>query len=206
MKISTKDIPHIRGLLVMAVLTLISGAITVYVSEDMLNEAQKSKITADREWSDAARKLERTKNEQEDLQGYYHQYQSLVKQNIIGEEKRLDWIESIEGIRNKLKIFSVKYKLEPQETLKMAGTTIDLPSNSFDLHRSNMTLRLSLLHEGQLLNFIDALSEGVKGMYLLDSCVLTRNDSVRTLKFTPNIEAECTLGWITLNEKNTDSV
>jgi len=204
MKFSTKDIPHIRGLLVMAILILILGAIAVYVSDDMLNEAQQSKTTADQEWSDAVRKLERTKNEQEDLQGYYHQYQNLVEQNIIGEEKRLDWIESIEEIRNRLNIFSVKYKLDPQETLDMVGT--DLPGSSFDLRRSNMTLGLSLLHEGQLLNFIEALSKEAKGMYLLDSCVLTRNDLVRKLKFTPNLEAECTLGWITLNEKNVDSI
>lgn len=204
MKFSTKDIPHIRGLLVTAILTLILGTIAVYVSDEMLNEAQQSKITADQEWSDAARKLERTKNEQEDLQGYYHQYQNLVEQNIIGEEKRLDWIESIERIRNRLNIFSVKYKLDPQETLDVMGT--DLPGSNFDLRRSNMTLGLSLLHEGQLLNFIDALSEEAKGMYLLDSCVLTRNDLMRKLKFTPNLEAECTLGWITLYEKNVDSI
>jgi hypothetical protein len=204
MKFSTKDIPHIRGLLVMAILTLILGAIAVYVSDGMLNGAQQSKTTADQEWSDAVRKLERTKNEQEDLQGYYHQYQNLVEQNIIGEEKRLDWIESIEKIRSRLNIFSVRYKLDPQETLDMVGT--DLPGSSFDLRRSNMTLGLSLLHEGQLLNFIEALSEEAKGMYLLDSCVLTRNDLIRKLKFTPNLEAECTLGWITLNEKNVDSI
>ena len=204
MKFSNKDIPHIRGLLIMVVLSLILGVIAVYVSDEVLNEAQHSKITADQEWSDAVRKLERTKNEQEDLQGYYHQYQNLVEQNIIGEEKRLDWIESIEKIRNRLNIFSVKYKLDPQETLDMVGT--DLPGSSFDLQRSSMTLGLSLLHEGQLINFIDALSTEVKGMYLLDSCILTRNDLIRRLKFTPNLEAECTLGWITLNEKNIDSV
>jgi len=204
MKFSTKDIPRIRGLLVMAILTLILGAIAVYVSDEMLNEAQQSKIIVDQEWSDAVRKLERTKNEQEDLQGYYHQYQNLVRQNIIGAEKRLDWIESVEKIRNRLNIFSVRYKLDPQETLDMVGT--DLPGSSFDLHRSSMTLGLSLLHEGQLLSFIDALSEDAKGMYLLDSCILTRNDLIRKLKFTPNLEAECILGWITLNEKNIDSV
>lgn len=204
MKFSKKDIPHIRGLLITTVLVSMLGGITVYVSNGMLHEAQQSKITADQEWSDAVRKLERTKNEQEDLQGYYHQYQHLVKQNIIGKEKRLDWIESIEKIRTRLKIFSVKYRLDPQKKLDIKGN--DLSGSSFDLYRSTMTLDLSLLHEGQLLNFIDILSEEVKGMYMLDSCILTRNDLVRRLKFTPNIEAECTLGWITLNEKKLDNV
>ena len=201
MKFSTKDLPHIRGLLIMLALALILGAVLIYVSDGVLTQAQQSKILADREWSEALRKLERTKNEQEDLQGYYHQYQNLVEQNVIGIERRLDWIETIEKIRNQLNIFSVKYKLEPQETLNLENNST---SNSFDLHRSNMTLDFSLLHEGQLLNFFDALSEEAKGMYLLESCTLTRNDLVRQLRFIPNLQAECTLGWITLNEKNAE--
>jgi hypothetical protein len=201
MKFSTKDLPRIRGLLIISVLTLVLGAIIAYVSNGVLIEAQQSKITADREWSEAHRKLERTKSEKEDLQGYYHQYQNLVEQNVIGQERRLDWIEAIEKIRNKLNIFSVKYKLEPQETLNFETVTT---SNSFDLHRSNMTLDFSLLHEGQLLNFLDTLSKEAKGMYLLESCTLTRNDFVRQLRFIPNLQAKCTLGWITLNEKIVD--
>ena len=201
MKFSTKDLPRTRGLLIISVLTLVLGAIIAYVSNGVLIEAQQSKITADREWSEAHRKLERTKNEQEDLQGYYRQYQNLVEQNVIGQERRLDWIETIEKIRNKLNIFSVKYKLEPQETLNLETVST---SNSFDLHRSNMTLDFSLLHEGQLLNFLDTLSKEAKGMYLLESCTLTRNDFVRQLRFIPNLQAECTLGWITLNEKIVD--
>ena len=201
MKFSTKDLPHIRGMLITLALALILGAVLIYVSDGVLTMAQQSKIIADREWSEALRKLERTKNEQEDLQGYYHQYQNLVEQNVIGQERRLDWIETIEKIRNQLNIFSVKYKLEPQETLNLENNST---SNSFDLHRSNMTLDFSLLHEGQLLNFFDALSEEAKGMYLLENCTLTRNDLVRQLRFIPNLQAECTLGWITLNEKNAE--
>ncbi len=201
MKFSTKDLPRTRGLLIISVLTLVLGAIIAYVSNGVLIEAQQSKIIADREWSEALRKLERTKNEKEDLQGYYHQYQNLVEQNVIGQERRLGWIEAIEKIRNKLNIFSVKYKLEPQETLNLETVTT---SNSFDLHRSNMTLDFSLLHEGQLLNFLDTLSKEAKGMYLLESCTLTRNDFVRQLRFIPNLQAKCTLGWITLNEKIVD--
>ena len=48
------------------------------------------------------------------------------------------------------------------------------------------------------------MSEEAKGMYLLESCTLTRNDLVRQLRFIPNLQAECTLGWITLNEKNAE--
>jgi len=105
MKFSTKDLPHIRGLLIMLALALILGAVLIYVSDGVLTKAQQSKILADREWSEALRKLERTKNEQEDLQGYYHQYQNLVEQNVIGLEQRLDWIETIEKNPQSAKYF-----------------------------------------------------------------------------------------------------
>ena len=74
----------------MLAITLILGVAIVYASDGVLTEAQQAKVTADREWSEARRRLERIKNEQEDLQGYYHQYQNLVEQNVIGHEKRLE--------------------------------------------------------------------------------------------------------------------
>ena len=89
MKFSTKDLPRTRGLLIISVLTLVLGAIIAYVSNGVLIEAQQSKIIADREWSEAHRKLERTKSEKEDLQGYYHQYQNFVTNNDFGFSLRL---------------------------------------------------------------------------------------------------------------------
>ena len=201
MKFSTKDLPRIRGSLIVLVLALSLGAAAVYGSNKLLNEAKQSKAVADRERAEAAGKLERVKVEQEDLQRYYQQYQVLVARDVIGPERRLDWIEAIEKIRGQQNVFSVKYNLGPQKTLSAPTAPA---SGGFELNLSSMTLDLGLLHEGQLLDFLDDLRREAKGMYLLESCNLTRAGSAPEIKFAPNLRAECSLGWITLNEKTAE--
>ena len=98
MKFSTQDILRIRGTLILLSLALAVGAAAVYGSNKLLNDAKQSKATADREWAEALSKLERVKVEEENLRGYYQQYQTLVARDVIGPERRLDWIEVIEKI------------------------------------------------------------------------------------------------------------
>ena len=201
MKFSTQDLSRIRGSLIVLALALALGAAAVYGSNKLLKDARQSRAAADRERTEATGKLERVKVEREDLQGYYQQYQVLVARDVIGPERRLDWIEAIEKIRSQQNVFSVKYNLGPQKTL---GTTAAPTSGGFNLNLSGMTLDLGLLHEEQLLDFLDALRAEAKGMYLLERCNLTRIGSAQEIKYAPNLRAECSLGWITLNDKTAE--
>ena len=194
MTFSAQDILRIRGPLIALALALALGAAAVYGSNKFLKDARQSKVVAEQERAEAISKLERIRLEQLDLQGYYQQYQGLVARDIIGPERRLDWIEAIEKIRNQQNVFSVKYNLGPQKTLSTATPA----SGGFNLNLSGMTLDLGLLHEGQLLDFFDALRNETKGMYLLERCNLTRTGSAQEIKFAPNLRAECSLGWVTL--------
>lgn len=201
MKFSSQDLPRIRNSLILLALALALGAATVYGSNKLLKEARQSKAVADRERTEATSKLERVKVEQEDLQGYYQQYQVLVARDVIGPERRLDWIDAIEKIRSQQNVFTVKYNLGPQKTLSSGANAAN---GGFDLNLSSMTLDFGLLHEGQLLDFLDALRTEAKGMYLLERCNLTRTGPAQEIKFAPNLRAECSLGWITLNDKTAE--
>lgn len=200
MKFSTQDFPRIRGSLIVLVSALALGTAVVYGSNKLLKEARQSRAVADRERAEATGKLERVKLEQEDLQGYYQQYQVLVARDVIGPERRLDWIDAIEKIRGQQNVFSVKYNLGPQKTLSVATPA----SGGFNLNLTGMTLDFSLLHEEQLLDFLDALRAEAKGMYLLERCNFTRIGLAQEIKFAPNLRAECSLGWITLNDKTAE--
>jgi hypothetical protein len=57
------------------------------------------------------------------------------------------------------------------------------------------------LHEGDLLDFIDALSQSRQGFYPVDRCVIRRLETKGEDAVQPRVEAECTLEWITLKEK-----
>jgi hypothetical protein len=63
-----------------------------------------------------------------------------------------------------------------------------------------MTLQLSLLHEGELLNFFDALRREANGIFLLQGCRIERIDPTQQLRYAPQLNAECALDWLTLKQ------
>jgi hypothetical protein len=63
-----------------------------------------------------------------------------------------------------------------------------------------MKLNFRLLHEGDLMRFFNILSTKGVGLFHLNQCKLERLDSnATTVRFQPNLRAECNLTWITLN-------
>ena len=63
-----------------------------------------------------------------------------------------------------------------------------------------MKLRARALHEGDLLAFIDDLTQTPQGFYPVDKCIIRRVEApADTIQ--PRVEAECTLEWVTLREK-----
>jgi hypothetical protein len=69
------------------------------------------------------------------------------------------------------------------------------------MRQSVMKIRLPLLHEGDLLRFLDTLKRQQVGLFLVDQCALDRvNQAGGSPRYQPNLVAECTLTWITLPE------
>lgn len=198
MTFSVRDLRYLRGSFVMLVLVLLLAAAVVYVSNRMLDQAGESMVMAESELVQSLDKLQRVRVEQEGLQEYYQRYQALVNNHVIGPERRLDWIEAVERTRHQLGVFSVRYKLDPQQQVRME---VPAPDSIYTLNLSTMTLDFGLLHEGQLMGFLDTLRGSVKGLYHLERCHLSRTSPPRELRFFPNLKAECLLNWVTLTEQ-----
>ena len=60
-----------------------------------------------------------------------------------------------------------------------------------------MTLQFNLLHEGQLVNFFDALRTNINGLFILDHCTLERYADTNI-----QLKAECSGGWLTLKNRS----
>ena len=80
--------------------------------------------------------------------------------------------------------------------------TPPLSNGNFELNLSGMTLQLDLLHEGQLINFLDVLSKEMKGRFLLDHCSIDRSGTVTDTNPVAQLKAECAGGWLTLKNRN----
>jgi hypothetical protein len=72
----------------------------------------------------------------------------------------------------------------------------------YRMHRSVMKISLGLLHEEDLMRFMHALTERQAGVFTLRECSLQRQGAgkIESAKVQPNLQADCSLAWLSLSE------
>ena len=131
---------------------------------------------------------------------YYPEFINLYNKGIIGQERRLNWIEILHNSSEHSKFISLRYEIDPQ-----AQYTPDYTLNYgiYKLFNSSMKLNMDLLHMGDLRKLIDDLDRNAQGIFNITNCKLKRASSDHfELEIKPNIAAECELHW--LNIKRSD--
>ncbi len=157
---------------------------TLQTQQNMLNQARQ--------------KYQSSGLEKEMIIQYLPIYNDLLASGFIGEERRIEWIETLRQIHAKHKLFSIDYSIGLQESYKPSF----LPNlGSFRLNRSVMSLKLDMLHEGDLLALLDGLHEQTTPFIVRD-CEIKRpiGAVVNTKNMTSNMQAECEIDWLTLRD------
>lgn len=205
MTFSKSDIPHIKWSLLAFLLAMGASSAIIMSSEDFIAGAQRNQKEAKRQLSEARNQLATAEEDQKNMQAYTLEYEFLLKRNIIGVDRRLDWIEGLDRIHNQshaLSSMDFKYSIAPQKAYTPAPP---MDSGNFELKRSDMALHLGLLHEGQLITFFDTLRNDFDGWFVIDQCALERHAAaVDTDKdgIAEQLKAECTGGWLTMKNRN----
>ncbi len=202
MKFAKADFPLIRmSLLAICVSSLVSGFI-LYSSSEYVESAQKERRSAQNMLDDARNRLIAAHQDKENMGIYASEYGALVENRIIGDDRRLDWMEGLEDIRRQNLAADIRYAIAPQ---KIHAPQPPIDSGNFDIRYSEMKLQIDLLHEEKLPDLFAALRNRIKGWYQLEGCTLQRtgtgNENEPTAKAL--IRAECNGGWITLKNRNT---
>jgi hypothetical protein len=137
--------------------------------------------------------------EKQTITEYLPQYQVLINKGLVGEERRLEWVDELRTQHQNLKLFSIKYSIGLQEAYKPRFAT---NLGGFVLNRSIMTLDLDMLHEEDILQLTEALSKKGKEVFMLRDCEITRLNAGGNLsnQLTPNLHSKCELDWLTLRE------
>lgn len=200
MTLSKTDLPHIKWSLIAFITTLAASAAAIMLSDNFFMQAQRKHQAAEQQLNEARSRLSAAQDDRANMATYAREYASLLDRKIIGGDQRLDWIEGLEKIRRQNFVPEFKYTISPQQ---LFAPTPPLDSGNFDLNLSGMTLQLDLLHEGQLINFLDALRREMNGRFLIDHCTLDRSSipsgNVSTVA---QLKAECSGGWLTLTNRN----
>ena len=136
--------------------------------------------------------------EKETITQYLPIYNDLLVKGFVGEERRIEWVESLRQIHAQHKLFSIDYQIGLQEDYKPSF----IPNmGAFVLHRSTMKLDMNMLHEGDLLNLLDGLHEQTTP-FIVRECEIKRpvGAAVNTKNLTSNLKASCEIDWLTLRD------
>lgn len=137
--------------------------------------------------------------EKEVITAYLPQYQTLINRGFVGEERRIEWVESLREQHKNHKLFGIKYSIKQQEKYTPAFAS---SLGGFTLNRSVMQFELDMLHEGDLLQLTESLSKANVAELILRDCEITRlnESSALNSQLIANLHAQCELDWLTLRE------
>jgi len=124
---------------------------------------------------------------------YHRRYQELQSLGFVASENRLDWIQSVRAAAADLQLPTASYSLEPQRGV---SRPVESPfvGDELQIHATEMTLTLGLLHEGDFLRFFARLRDTAPGLMKVDSCELARvGNADAALRVESNVTALCSL-------------
>ena len=194
MKIKPDDLSLLRGaLLFLLAATIISlaGWVGSWQYRKMVESEQDA---AQRSLTAARAQLANARSQQQFFSENRSTYAELASKGLFGEEKRLDWIEAIHKLRDRHRIFNIEYELAPQQRFANEATNIAAFTSKIDL-------KFALIHEQDLLDFFADFKKEAPGIFVLDSCALSRSIKGEPKPKEPNLSGNCTMQWITVKEK-----
>jgi hypothetical protein len=194
-KLKQGDLELLRGALLFLSAALVVSAVWWVGSWQYRSMVEGEEDSARRSLNAARAQLENARAQQKYFNDNQITYGELKTRGLFGEEKRLDWIETIKKLRDRHQIFTIDYDIAAQLPLGSEAGNVAAFSSKIDL-------QFSVLHEQDLLDFLADFKLHAPGIFLLDSCALKRQSVGAAGGLEPELAGTCTMQWITVKEKS----
>ncbi len=180
------------GILVSAALIVVGYQYEAAQREDYDKAVGELRATHKR-YSNLVRDLELI----EQYRSLYNEYKAS---GLVGKERRLSWVESLQSANQVLRLPTLTYNLQPQEDFKRPDFKV---RRDVVVMSSPMDLTIGMLHEEDLFALLEVLRQSIRSLFTVDSCSMTRSTpigrSLDTKK--PNLRTRCTIRWVTIDAK-----
>ena len=186
-----------RPLIILAVAAIISSAVAV-----LGHEYEK----AQREQYQVAMSTLRTThqlysniiNDIDLLDQYRNLYSEYKSSGLVGEERRLSWIESLGSTNEVLRLPTLTYNLNPQEAFARPNLKVQ---RDVLVKSSPMDLSIGMLHEEDLFALLEGLRLSIQNLFTVDQCSIVRQGPVQRSLETKNanLRSQCTIRWVTID-------
>jgi hypothetical protein len=172
-----------------------AGGALVSTAGTGLRAARADLELAQRARTQNSERLARIAEEEREVREKLAVYEQLKRLNILGEERRLEWADSIKRIRARRELLDVRYRVERQRLL---SSLPGKPAN-VEFHASAMKVELALLHEEDLLRFLSDLRDAGNAYYVVRRCSLSRTgQSGDGTSIAPRLRADCDIDLVTI--------
>ncbi|MCC6473311.1 MAG: hypothetical protein IT514_06150 [Burkholderiales bacterium] len=195
MTISRDDRKRLLVPAVAAVLMVGIGAGCLVASEFYLGTARSDREAAKVRRVQAETRVARAAEEEREIREQLAAYRRLEESGVIGQENRLDMIETIARIKQDRRLQEIKYTIEPQKPLLIAGMK---PSQPLAFYASRMKLDMLLLHEEDLTRFLSDLYGIRNSLVSVRRCDLARltQGPVPIQSLAPRLRSQCEIDLI----------
>lgn len=199
MKLTGADWQALRyPLLALAAALLASAALVIFTRQELSHE--KSRYTSQEAvMREAHERLQKSDDEKDRILRYRASFIALQQRGFVGEEQRINWVDALRAASLNLKMFGVNYQIEAQQPYS-APLVMDV--GQYRAYQSLMKISLGLLHEEDLMRFVNALTEQRVGIFTLRECSLQRQSSgkLENARVQANLQADCSLAWLSISE------
>ena len=189
------ELKALQAPLIILVIVLGLGAGIVYQLDQTLSGTKRELAQQQAQMREARTRLQKSGEEKELIVRYLPNYEYLQRIGFVGDEKRLNWLEGLRLSNQQAQLFGVQYQIGSQQQYPYAA---ELSPGQLTLHQSVMKLSFQLLHEGDLMSFLKALGKQGAGFFAVNECKLDRANTGGSIRFQPNLRADCDIAWITL--------
>jgi hypothetical protein len=175
-----------------------AGGWLIWSAGHALESAQRGLTTAQAERRQNNERLARIAEEEREVREKIDVYQRLKQLNILGEERRLEWADAITRIRTQRELLDLRYLVERQRLLN----SVPGKPGTVDFYASTMKVDLALLHEEDLLRFLDDLRQSGNAFYAVKKCGITRTgQTLGGATMAPRLRADCDIDLITIIDR-----
>ena len=175
-----------------------AGAALIGFVDARLEVAQRELTAAKARHATASEKLMRIADEEREVNQKLAVYRRLQQLHIIGPERRLDWADAMSRIKTSRELLDLRYRVDRQALL------VSVPGKpaNVDFYSSTMRVDIALLHEGDLLRFLDDLRNSGNAYYAVRRCEITRTGQAPTgAPIVPRLRASCDIDLITILDR-----
>jgi hypothetical protein len=200
MNIRREDLKRLRVPASVAAMLVAIGAAAIVVTDHRLGVAIEARESVRAQRAAAQERVSKVSEEEREIRESLIFYQRMQRQGMIGQENRLDWIDSIARIKSQRKLFEIKYSIEPQKALDYPGI---VATKTSEFVVSRVKLEMLLLHEEDLLNFLADLRATGRFHVSVRHCSVSRIERGAVTAgqaLLPRLRSECQIDLITVDE------